>query len=82
VAERLRKRIEQIDVPGFGRLSSSFGIATFPHHASSREALLAGADRALYEAKSCGRNQVKVVDTVSLENDRPSVELVDAMQRL
>ena len=28
VAERLRKRIEQIEVPGFGQLTSSFGIAT------------------------------------------------------
>ena len=82
VAERLRNRIQQIDVPGFGPVTASFGIATFPHHASSRDALLAAADRALYDAKNGGRNRVSVVNIVSFENDRPSGELVDAMQRL
>jgi diguanylate cyclase (GGDEF)-like protein len=82
VAERLRKRIEQIGVPGFGQVTASFGIATFPNHASSRDALLAAADRALYDAKNAGRNRVSVVDTVSFANNGPSVELVDAMQRL
>jgi len=82
VAERLRKRIEQIELPGSGQLTASFGIATFPNHASSRDALLAAADRALYDAKNAGRNRVSVVDTVSFANNGPSVELVDAMQRL
>lgn len=82
VAERLRKRIEQIEVPGFGRLTASFGIATFPNHASSREGLLVAADRALYDAKNSGRNKVSVVDVVAFENNKPSGELVDAMQRL
>jgi len=82
VAERLRKRIEQMEVPGFGQVTSSFGIATFPNHASSRDALLAAADRALYDAKHSGRNRVSVIDTVSFENNGPTVELVDAMQRL
>src|SRR5207237_1741425 len=36
VAERLRTRIEQIEIPGFGSLSASIGIATFPEHASTR----------------------------------------------
>ncbi len=79
VAERLRKRIEQIEVPGFGQLTSSFGIATFPNHASSRDALLEAADRALYDAKNAGRNRIVVTDTASFEN---SVELADAMRRL
>ena len=47
VAERLRKLIEQMEVPDFGQVTASFGIATFPNHASSRDALLAAADRAL-----------------------------------
>ena len=79
VAERLRKRIEQIEVPGFGQLTSSFGIATFPNHASSRDALLEAADGALYDAKNAGRNRIVVTDTASFEN---SVELADAMRRL
>ncbi len=82
VAERLRKRIEQIEVPGFGQVTSSFGIATFPNHASSRDDLLAAADRALYDAKNSGRNRISVVDIVSLAKNGPTVELVDAMQRL
>jgi diguanylate cyclase (GGDEF)-like protein len=58
VAERLRKRIEQIEVPGFGNLSASIGIATFPEHASSRAELVTVADAALYAAKRAGRNRV------------------------
>jgi len=30
VAERLRARIAEIRIPGFGNLSASMGIATFP----------------------------------------------------
>jgi diguanylate cyclase (GGDEF)-like protein len=82
VAERVRKRIEQIDVPGFGPVTCSFGIATFPNHASSRNGLLEAADRALYDAKNAGRNRVSVFDISSVANNGPSVEMVDALQRL
>ncbi len=60
VAERLRKRIEQMDVPGFGKVTSSFGVATFPDHASSRDTLIVAADRALYASKNAGRNRVSI----------------------
>jgi diguanylate cyclase (GGDEF)-like protein len=58
VAERLRCRVEQIEVPGFGRLSASLGLATFPVHGSSRDTLILAADRALYSSKELGRNRV------------------------
>ena len=58
VAERLRSRIEQIEVPGFGRLTASLGLATFPVHGSSRDTLLLAADRALYTSKELGRNRI------------------------
>jgi diguanylate cyclase (GGDEF)-like protein len=58
VAERLRSRIEQIEVPGFGRLTASLGLATFPVHGSSRDTLLQAADRALYTSKELGRNEI------------------------
>jgi diguanylate cyclase (GGDEF)-like protein len=58
VAERLRTRISETDVEGFGFISASFGIATFPDHASSRDTLVVAADRALYSAKHGGRNRV------------------------
>jgi diguanylate cyclase (GGDEF)-like protein len=58
VAERLRAHIEQTEVPGVGRITASFGVATFPLHATSRDSLVATADRALYSAKNAGRNRV------------------------
>jgi diguanylate cyclase (GGDEF)-like protein len=58
VAERLRVRIEQTVVPGYGSMTASFGLATFPTHASSGDALVSAADRALYNSKHSGRNRV------------------------
>lgn len=58
VAERLRQRVEQTEVPGFGPITASFGLATFPVHASSRDTLIVAADRALYSSKFAGRNRV------------------------
>ncbi|HEX8846917.1 MAG TPA: sensor domain-containing diguanylate cyclase [Pyrinomonadaceae bacterium] len=67
VAERLRRRIEKIEVPGVGHVTVSLGIATFPQHASSRDTLVVAADRALYDAKSSGRNCVRVPPDDSAE---------------
>jgi diguanylate cyclase (GGDEF)-like protein len=62
VAERLRNRIEQIEIPGFGNLTASIGIAAYPLHGASRAALVSAADMALYSAKRAGRNRVAVFD--------------------
>jgi len=64
VAERLRARIEGIHIPGFGKLSASIGIATFPLHGSCRSELVPAADAALYRAKRAGRNRVCVFEPV------------------
>lgn len=93
VAERLRKRIEQTDVPKFGKVTASFGVATFPTHASSRDSLVVAADRALYNSKNAGRNRVSspaddslVVDIVTappvVKLDDQEFDLIDTMQRL
>jgi diguanylate cyclase (GGDEF)-like protein len=82
VAERLRKRIEKMEVPGFGKVTASFGVATFPDHASSRDTLIVAADRALYTSKDEGRNRVTVVEPFLFADGKPSIELADAMQRL
>ena len=58
VAERLRARIEESAIPGVDSMTASFGLATFPLHASSRDTLVVAADRALYQAKHTGRNRV------------------------
>jgi len=67
VAERLRKRISEIEVPGFGRITASLGVATFPFHASSRDTLVVSADRALYSSKNRGRNCVSLPPEESCE---------------
>jgi diguanylate cyclase (GGDEF)-like protein len=80
MAERLRARIEQIDVPGFGRLSASIGVATFPSHASTHAELVNAADAALYSAKRAGRNRVCVADDSpeGLANSVPVVSFEDS----
>jgi diguanylate cyclase (GGDEF)-like protein len=64
VAERVRARIEQIEIPGFGSLTASMGIATFPTHVQSRAALTSASDAALYSAKRSGRNRVCIFESV------------------
>ena len=58
VAERLRARVAETEMPGVGRVTASFGVATFPLHAGSRDDMVAVADSALYDAKRLGRNRV------------------------
>lgn len=41
-------------------LTISLGVATYPQHGTSMEALVSAADKALYRAKSLGRNRVEV----------------------
>jgi diguanylate cyclase (GGDEF)-like protein len=41
------------------RLTSSFGVASYPEEPTA-SALLRAADRALYRAKTAGKNTVKV----------------------
>ncbi len=40
------------------RLQASFGIATFPQHATDLEGLIAAADQALFAIKNTGKNGV------------------------
>lgn len=59
--EELRQRIARTEV-AYGeatiRLTASFGIAHFPDHGRSAEALCRVADRCLYAGKEAGRNKV------------------------
>lgn len=60
--EHLRKALEETSIvhgTSLTHITASFGVATFPQHGDTRDALIAAADRALYTAKNCGRNQVK-----------------------
>jgi diguanylate cyclase (GGDEF)-like protein len=61
-AERVRRRIEALELPladgGTLRVTASFGVASL-HTAPSadKDALVAAADSALYQAKRAGKNQ-------------------------
>ena len=89
VAERLRKRMSEIEVPNFGQVTASLGVATFPFHASSRDTLVVAADRALYNSKHCGRNRVSIPSdetaekpAANFDHSREEIDLIDALQRL
>lgn len=62
-AERLQKRLTNTPIPGYGLVTASFGVASFPQHASSRDLLVLAADRALYESKHGGRNRISLAAT-------------------
>jgi diguanylate cyclase (GGDEF)-like protein len=63
VAERIRHKISRYRFTGGRRLqlsmTASFGVATFPLHASSPQQLIACADTAMYEAKAANKNCVR-----------------------
>ena len=63
VAERVRKAIAGRAVVFGGReiaVTASFGVAGYPETTGLRDRLFPAADKALYEAKSSGRNRVRV----------------------
>ena len=58
-AETMRASFEGLEVPGVtAHVTASLGVATLPDHADDGPALIRAADRALYSAKTAGRNQV------------------------
>jgi diguanylate cyclase (GGDEF)-like protein len=67
-AEILRTESHQLHVHLDGQLlggiTVSAGLALAPSHGTTTETLLASADRALYAAKSGGRDRVAVPDRV------------------
>jgi two-component system, sensor histidine kinase LadS len=63
IAERIRERVAEIRVQGFGapiHLTCSIGIATSEMLGVWGEHLIARADEAVYAAKRCGRNCVQI----------------------
>jgi diguanylate cyclase (GGDEF)-like protein len=82
VAERIRKLVEVAGSPALPepgshpRLSTvSCGVATcWPSDSNCKEDLLDSADKALYQAKAAGRNQVRWGELTSTARKRPSSE--------
>lgn len=63
--ERLRTLMYRIHLPASGvglRVSLSAGIAAFAADVRSLDELIARADKALYAAKSDGRDRVSIAD--------------------
>jgi diguanylate cyclase (GGDEF)-like protein len=56
VAERFRSALKEM--PSSMTITASAGVATFPTHAATADALLKAADEALYESKRMGRDRV------------------------
>jgi diguanylate cyclase (GGDEF)-like protein len=66
VAEKIRAAIAGISISDVeGAITASLGVATFPQHAESGDQLIRCADRALYVAKTNGRNRVEVATALS-----------------
>lgn len=82
LAEDLRQAIHRMQIQHYGRslgqVSASFGLAFFPQHGDTTDALLRSADKALYAAKGAGRNCVQVAElpgasTIASLGDESSV---------
>ncbi len=64
IAERMRQKVADTVYPHgasqpSGRVSISIGISTFGKHIDTAESIIAAADRALYTAKSVGKNRIE-----------------------
>jgi diguanylate cyclase (GGDEF)-like protein len=57
VAERMRVSVERDFANDPVSLTFSFGVATYPEHGRTADAVIEAADQALYAAKALGRNR-------------------------
>lgn len=56
-----RKKLEALEIScqsSSVHVTATFGVATYPVHGQTRDALVAAADEALYQGKRSGRNRV------------------------
>jgi diguanylate cyclase (GGDEF)-like protein/PAS domain S-box-containing protein len=68
-AEQLRQEARELRVQqhgqSLGAVTVSFGVAAFPEHGPTAEAVIRAADLALYRAKNAGRDRVARADSES-----------------
>jgi diguanylate cyclase (GGDEF)-like protein len=60
LAERLRRAVREEFEEGDRRVTISFGVASFPKHGRTAEALFHAGDLALYAAKELGRDRTVI----------------------
>jgi diguanylate cyclase (GGDEF)-like protein len=81
IGEKLRTAIAAIKISDVERgFTASLGIAVFPDDAADGETLVRHADRALYLAKSNGRNRIEIFATRT--DDKAHTDLVEAGYRV
>ena len=64
IAERMRQKVASTDYPQgkmqpLGRVTISIGVSTYGKHVDDADRVIAAADRALYNAKSNGKNYIE-----------------------
>lgn len=68
-AEDIREGVKHLSVQHhhqpLGAITFSVGVATFPDHGETAEAVLRAADGALYRAKHAGRDRIEVAEAAS-----------------
>jgi diguanylate cyclase (GGDEF)-like protein/PAS domain S-box-containing protein len=85
-AETLRRDVEALSVElggtRIGPVTASFGVACFPAHGSTGDALIQQADGALYQAKARGRNRVVSAEVAERESRRESTNVPASSRRV
>ncbi len=84
-AEHLREAIGTVDVvrrhQAVGPVTVSLGVAIYPDHGSTSEAVLRAADAALYQAKALGRDRVEVHRGIGDRGSETGDRLPGAVER-
>ena len=64
VAEGIRRSVEALEIPAPDgttlRVTTSQGVAEFPHQGTTVEEIKSASDQALYQAKEAGRNRARI----------------------
>jgi diguanylate cyclase (GGDEF)-like protein len=72
-AERIRQAVEHAAFPGREggtiRLTITIGVAAYPRHGASMDALVDAADAAMYVAKRLGKNAVAVASETTVRSE-------------
>jgi diguanylate cyclase (GGDEF)-like protein len=76
-AEEIREAANRFNITHEGLaldpITVTVGVAAYPDHASDMAELLRAADEAMYEAKRAGGNRVQVAQTVSRQDQEPTI---------